>query len=378
MGDQKPTSPSPAGGLRSATRANFEYLVATLSKRTAGKKYENFVVNAIWNALADDTLRPVTQQYVNRSVQHRGMALVDLRQEKATGETSERALIDLYFPALRLGVECDEAQHGAPRSVDDDAARTADIERAIPDYEELRVRVEKDAEGVALSPDAVMDQIDHVVQRIRERKAQVESGAFEWSRTGSVRWRSETPDWKLAREAGELRAGDGFIFAHNGEIRELFGVGDGTGTKFNSFRSNFELADPRYVVWCPTLAKLDRDGLFRTTNTAGYLNWILVEGETVLLGQADATSGPPWSYALPAEERSRRSAFVDRDPSAIETGDASPWDAGTRITFVRTRDATGRTGYQFLGTFTPTIGYREVNGVSFAVCRLISDTFPLP
>ena len=65
-------------------------------------------------------------------------------------------------------------------------------------------------------------------------------------------------------------------------------------------------------------------------------------------------------------------------PPTVETGEASPWDTGTRITFVRTQDATGRTGYQFLGTFTPPIGYREVNGVSFAVCRLIADAFRLP
>ncbi|WP_139368675.1 AbaSI family restriction endonuclease [Agreia bicolorata] len=91
-----------SAGLRKATRENFEYLVATLSKRTAGKKYENYVVNAIWNALGDETLRPVTQQYVNRNIHHRGLALVDLKQEKAGGETAGRAHIDLYFPSLRL------------------------------------------------------------------------------------------------------------------------------------------------------------------------------------------------------------------------------------------------------------------------------------
>ena len=39
------------------------------------------------------------------------VALVDLRQDRANGEDARRALVDLYFPSLRLSVEGDEAQH---------------------------------------------------------------------------------------------------------------------------------------------------------------------------------------------------------------------------------------------------------------------------
>ena len=39
------------------------YLIKTLS-RTKRKDYENYVINAIWNRLANDNIKPVTQQYV--------------------------------------------------------------------------------------------------------------------------------------------------------------------------------------------------------------------------------------------------------------------------------------------------------------------------
>jgi very-short-patch-repair endonuclease len=365
-------------GMRRATRENFEYLVRTLSGRTAGKKYENYVVNAIWNALGDETLRPVAQQYVNRRVHHRGLALVDLKQERATGESAGRAQIDLYFPALRLGVECDEGQHHDPSTADADRARTADIKRAIPDYEELRVRVELDENRVAISPEAVLDQIDDVVARIRQRKARVERGDFPWARSGTLSWRSEVADWQLALEVGEIRAGDGYLFAQNGEIRELFGLGDGTGTKYSNFKTNIELHQSKYIVWCPTLATQADDGTIASTNQRGYLNWIFVEGDTVLLGQADPTSSEkPWVYSLPEGELSRRARISDWKPPEPDESDANPWGSRTRITFVRTRDATGRKGFQFLGLFTPPIGYRLIDGVSFEVCRLISDTLDL-
>lgn len=186
--------------IRHATRLNFEYLVATLSKRTRDKKYENFVINYIWNILGDPTLKPVTQQYVNRRVRNHGLGLVNFDLENAGEEDADHALIDLYFPSLRLGVECDEASHFDRR--DNDERRTADIERAIVGYEEHRVQVEKDENGNAVSPDAVLAQIDDVVARIRQRKAEVEAGKYEWAQRGFSAWESDQVDWRLALREG--------------------------------------------------------------------------------------------------------------------------------------------------------------------------------
>ena len=67
------------------------YLAKTLS-RTKKKDYENYVVNAIWNRVNNFKLVPVTQQLVK-------------------DKEGRRYYIDLYFPQLKLGVECYEGYH---------------------------------------------------------------------------------------------------------------------------------------------------------------------------------------------------------------------------------------------------------------------------
>ena len=68
-----------------------EYLYRMFSHHTKDKEKENYVVNAIWQRLDDLNIKPVTQQYVHIS------------------KSNRYALIDLYFPQINYGVECDEA-----------------------------------------------------------------------------------------------------------------------------------------------------------------------------------------------------------------------------------------------------------------------------
>ena len=70
-----------------------EYLYRMFSHHTKDKEKENYVVNAIWQRLDDLNIKPVTQQYVHFS------------------KSNRYALIDLYFPQINYGVECDEAHH---------------------------------------------------------------------------------------------------------------------------------------------------------------------------------------------------------------------------------------------------------------------------
>ena len=85
------------------------YLAKTLS-RTKRKDYENYVVNAIWNRVNDYRLVPVTQQYV-------------------TDGKGNRYFIDLYFPQLKIGIECDEGYHASK----DQKILDADREMTISD-----------------------------------------------------------------------------------------------------------------------------------------------------------------------------------------------------------------------------------------------------
>ena len=67
-------------------------LFKLFSKRTNRKDDENYILNAIWQKIDNMNLQPVTQQCI---------ILKD----------GKRALIDLYFPQLNYGIECDEEHH---------------------------------------------------------------------------------------------------------------------------------------------------------------------------------------------------------------------------------------------------------------------------
>lgn len=108
------------------------YLAKTLS-RTKRKDYENYVINAIWNRVGDSRLVPVSQQYI----------------KSAEGYY----FIDLYFPQLKIGIECDEGYHATQEQKILDAERETTIIDVIKqvdggDYIALHVDVTKTFEEV--------------------------------------------------------------------------------------------------------------------------------------------------------------------------------------------------------------------------------------
>lgn len=104
------------------------YLVKTLS-RTKRKDYENYVVNAIWNRINNAKLVPVTQQFIK-------------------DKDGNHYYIDLYFPQLKIGVECDEGYHNSIEQKVLDAERELTISDVLKqidgrDYIALHVDVTK-------------------------------------------------------------------------------------------------------------------------------------------------------------------------------------------------------------------------------------------
>ena len=132
------------------------YLVRTLS-RTKRKDYENYVVNAIWNRLNDDTLEIVTQQYIHNPKDKRG-----------------HYFIDLYFPALNIGVECDEAHHLDEENKKSDEEREKSICDALSMYNTLHQIGNKGYRpihiNVAKKYSQVEKQINDAVKTIKQKK----------------------------------------------------------------------------------------------------------------------------------------------------------------------------------------------------------------
>lgn len=147
----------------------FQYIAKTLS-RTKRKDYENYVVNAIWNRLYDDRLYPVTQQYIRTP-------------------NGDYYFIDLYFPQLKIGIECDESHHLKQKLEDAEReVRILDVLRQIETKEYVDVTrgsddVEKqlaDSEGIILRVDVtkpfkeIEDQINTCVKAIQKRAQELQ------------------------------------------------------------------------------------------------------------------------------------------------------------------------------------------------------------
>ena len=112
------------------------------SHHTKDKEKENYVVNAIWARLDDLNVKPVTQQYVRRP--------------------NGYALIDLYFPQINYGVECDEAYH--KDNTLKDAAREIDLQTALSACSEDGLTIRR--VDATLDADALHARIREIVCEI--------------------------------------------------------------------------------------------------------------------------------------------------------------------------------------------------------------------
>lgn len=272
----------------------LEYLVKTLS-RTRRKDYENYVVNAVWHRLGDNELRPVSQQFV-------------------TGPDGARYFIDLYFPQLNIGVECDEAYHLGK------AVHDRFRERTLID---VLSHVELDESYVPLHVDVsdgfekTEQQIDLVVEKIR-------SAAFVARESGRfVAWEPERTFEEWLGDLVEIRVGDDLGFPSIIETcNALFRTGyRGKGRRFRAlFRPRrgpyAHLFAEKYMLWFAPVHVAGQDG--RT-----WENYVSEDGRTIFEVNTE----------LPVEELDSAEDFE-------------------RVVFVKARNPiTGRDEYRFLGVF---------------------------
>ena len=193
-----------------------DYLYRMFSHHTKDKEKENYVVNAIWARLDDLNVKPVTQQYVRRP--------------------NGYALIDLYFPQINYGVECDEAYH--KDNTLKDAAREIDLIREI--VCEIRQKVAE--KGEQLSP-----------------------------------WLEQEEEWRSIKERGILRTEDAYSFKTIADIcQKCFGK----DANYRIQRSFFHVADDR-MLWCPKLAIELPDGS-KVAQSRGWINELSADWNVII------------------------------------------------------------------------------------------------
>ena len=280
------------------------YLVKTLS-RTNRKDYENYVVNAIWNRVNDPRLIPVTQQYVR-------------------DEEGNRYFIDLYFPQLKIGIECKEGYHDSQEQRARDQMREATIFDVIKQihashYTSLEVRVGMSEDRAqTISYTEMEDQINDCVRMIRER-LQTEPIRDEWA---SLFMRPE--DYFKGKT--EINIYDDIAFRSNQDIYNvIFGENykgslQNVGTTWDKLYTQHGY-NVKIVPWLPKLTVKNKP------TSKGYCNVLSSDGTEIYEYNVD----PSVNMQRKAENR----YFGER-----------------RVTFTGMKNRiTGQNEYRFIGIF---------------------------
>lgn len=294
------------------TDYKLTYLVRTLS-RTKRKDYENYIVNAVWNRLGIPDLKPVSQQLIRLDNRH-------------------HYLIDLYFPQINVGVECDEAYHQGRREADDARDYTiGNILSSITDdgYEPLHIDVSQ--------PYIVVEKkIDETVARIRSKvEGARERGMF-------TSWTGKSPCREDFFAKGVIVVDDDISFRTIADAVNFVCATDMKRYQQSTFPGKLpEMYDNRYKFWFPKLA-IDGHAVAR-----GWNNQLSFDGEYIY-------------------------EYNENDADAVD--DFTPNESSERrVTFTKTHDVvTGMERYHFAGIFERTYNDIDVNGVSRKVWQRIA------
>lgn len=308
------------------------YLIKTLS-RTKRKDYENYVVNAIWNRISKK-IRPVTQQYVSNPYDER-----------------RHYFIDLYFPLINMGIECDELQHIA--NMDDDITRENIITLTIQDelskvslnenYEACHVRIynieiHNDEKFIHfLSFEELEMEIEKAVNKINTRISKLNDSEIEhdWN----ILWPAE-----YFKDKNFIKTNDSIIFKTQKEINKVLFNTDYAlqkgGYRLPTFENN-SIFD-NHTVWYPQLV-IEKPNGEKLARTDWYNQ--LLDGGTVI-EEYHATRVDEHSY----EER--------------------------KIVFAKDKDYLGNDGYKFVGIFALEKSKVENEHVTW-VYKKVSDECPI-
>jgi len=265
----------------------FQYLAKTLS-RTKRKDFENYCINRIWHQLNRTDIKPETQKYIYFNNGH-------------------HALIDLFFPAINLGVEIDEAHHHT--QINDDKERTNQIINAFKTYHETDITIMR--VDVTQNLNIAHQQIDDIVDEINRRINLVSDNRFLWL--------DMNPDRLInyLTEEGIISINDPLHFRTIKKTCELFDV-----YYDNMQQSYFKLkTNENYCMWFPKQAIFNDDHIQSASNK-GWVNILAEDHKTII--------------------------EYNQDNKPIN----DPYTSKPRITFMQTIDPVTRLKqYEFIGVY---------------------------
>lgn len=281
-----------------------EYIIKTLS-RTKRKDYENYVINAIWNRIHNNNVKPVTQQYVYNS------------------DKNEYYFIDLYFPQLNIGVEIDEGHHALQQEYDINRTEAIwyEINKIVVDstnpYRELRIQV------YHKTFEEIEEKINSTVLIIKEK---IES-------TNLKTWIIDTEEY--ISSLSSLSIYDDVLFPSiKKTCNLLFGTkyNENTGGVISSFfvpnTWNGNSRFTNHKLWFPKLA-IEEGGILKSVSK-GWHNRLNLDGSII-------------------EFNEQNSKIVKKDYEQVLITEEP-----VRVTFAQSKDPLGRFGYKFIGIYKKT------------------------
>ena len=275
----------------------FEHLATMFNVRTKNKKYENYIVNAIYNKVGNTELTPITQQYVKSKKDNRYY------------------LMDLYFPQINYGVEIDEMQHIGKQHTIDDKQRAEAIKEAIKCNEkriEIYHKVSENAPVKMRTFEDITTQIDECVSEIKElieKKEQLGE---------PLKWLSDEEEKEKVLQNGLFSVSDDVNFKGFKEIASILGyyIPRHCGVHLNN----------GYYLWVPHLAVMDDNGNIINSRN-GWENFLSNDGESI----TEVDSGNK----------------MVKNPTRLFDKDL------LRVVFLRMKDQYGKPCCKFIGVFKP-------------------------
>ena len=275
----------------------LEYLALMLNQRTNGKKYENFVINAIYAKVDNPNLIPVTQKYVRNP-------------NYPNSDNGPYYLLDLYFPQLNYGIEVDELAHKKQANQELDKMRENDILDAVKGCTIGRIEIGED--------EKTLNTIEKVNEQINEKVIEIKKLIAEMKEPLS--WKDEETRKEEVFAKGVFDVNDDVTYKGISEIYSSI-VGRSVA---NLGKGSVKLNKP-YKLWCPYLAIQLDDGTVITRNG--------------------------WKNTL-SEDKS----IIEEIPEDMEKyGEDGPWNEGgiKRIVFMHVQNNFGIDEVRFLGVYEP-------------------------
>ncbi len=261
-----------------------EYLIKTFS-RTKRKDYENYILNAIWHKLDRSDIQPVSQQYIRRSDGH-------------------YALVDLFFPQINIGIECDEAFHIDYE--EKDHIREITMEQMLSVYEEtvdfelFRIKAYEKIENIEKQID---DVVSHIKSIIRQSKF--------------IAWDFNESPVNIAIGKKMIHVVDRITFRTIVDICKCF------DKDYKGMQLAFFGIGHGYQLWCPKLA-INHEGIHMSVSR-GWINILSSDWNSILETNDDVSKISKGNYKL-------RSSLP-------------------RIVFAKSTDILVRSAYRFIGVF---------------------------